>query len=122
MDTLLDVRDVTITYDGIVAVRGVSLSVPTGSIVAVIGANGAGKKTLLCALMGQLKLSSGSVLYGDRDISGVSPYKLVRRGMTMVPQDRGTLSPLSVRENLLLAADRVRGKAAKEHALDEVYE
>lgn len=119
---LLETRDLTLAYGGIVAVRSVSIKVPAGSIVAVIGANGAGKTTLMAGIIGQLKPRGGRVIYRDRDVTGAAPHRLVRSGLTLVPQNRGTLSPLTVHENLLLAAQRLKSRRAILAAVDEAYE
>jgi branched-chain amino acid transport system ATP-binding protein len=104
---ILSVRDLTVAYGPVVAIRAASFEISGGSIVAIIGANGAGKTSLMRGLMSQIRPRGGRVLYEGRDVTGVSTHRLVRSGMTIVPQDRGTLSPLTVDENLLLAGIRL---------------
>jgi branched-chain amino acid transport system ATP-binding protein len=99
---VLEVRDVTATYGGIVAVRNASLSVPRGRIVALIGANGAGKTTLLHTICGIVRAASGQVELGGVSLQGASTHQIARRGVLLVPEGRQILGPLSVRENLEL--------------------
>ena len=99
---MLEVCDLTAAYGGIVAVRGVTLSVAPGQCVALIGSNGAGKTTLLHTLCGLMRPSSGSILFRDASIAGEPAYRVARKGMLLVPEGRQILGPLSVRENLEL--------------------
>jgi branched-chain amino acid transport system ATP-binding protein len=99
---LLEVRDLTTTYGGIVAVRKASLRVARGRIVALIGANGAGKTTLLNTICGAVRAASGDVLLDDATLIGHPTHRIARRGVLMVPEGRQILAPLSVRDNLEL--------------------
>ncbi len=99
---MLEVRDLTTTYGGIVALRGASLSVPRGRIVALIGANGAGKTTLLNTICGVVRAASGEVRFDGAALLGEPTHRVARRGVLMVPEGRQILGPLSVRENLEL--------------------
>jgi branched-chain amino acid transport system ATP-binding protein len=99
---VLEVRDLTTTYGGIVALRGASLSVPRGRIVALIGANGAGKSTLLNTICGVVRAASGDVRFDGVALLGEPTHRVARRGVLMVPEGRQILGPLSVRENLEL--------------------
>jgi branched-chain amino acid transport system ATP-binding protein len=99
---MLEVRDLTAAYGGIVAVRGASLNVAPGQCVALIGSNGAGKTTLLHAICGLMPPVSGSILFRYANIVGEAPYRVARRGILLVPEGRQILGPLSVRENLEL--------------------
>jgi branched-chain amino acid transport system ATP-binding protein len=99
---MLEVRDLTAAYGGIVAVRGASLSVAPGQCVALIGSNGAGKTTLLHTLCGLMRPSAGSMLFRGASIAGEPAYRVARKGMLLVPEGRQILGPLSVRENLEL--------------------
>src|SRR5262249_21915451 len=87
--TLLDLEDVHADYAGIPAVRGVSLSVERGEIVALIGANGAGKTTLLRLVAGLKTPSTGRIRLDGAEIRALPPQAIVRRGLSLVPQDRG---------------------------------
>ena len=104
MRNLLEVRDLEVRYGSIEAVRGLSFSVEEGSIVAVIGANGAGKSSTLLALSGLVRASNGTALFRGRDITVLRTDRIVREGLVQVPEGRAILAPLSVAENLELGA------------------
>ena len=105
MATLLEVRDLSVAYGAIEALRGISLSVEAGQVVALIGANGAGKTTTLRAISGMLKSSKGSQLRLDgEDIAKLQAHELVARGLAHAPEGRGIFLNLTVRENLELGA------------------
>ena len=103
---ILKVDDVEVVYGGAIQVlRGVSLSVPTGSVVAILGANGAGKTTLLRAISGLLpyhagKVTGGSVTFDGTKVTGADPASLVSSGMAQVMEGRRIFAELSVDENL----------------------
>jgi branched-chain amino acid transport system ATP-binding protein len=101
---LLDVRDLQVSYGAIQAVRGVSFGVAKGEIVALIGANGAGKSTILNALSGVLRPHSGVARFGEVDLTTAAPDRIVRQGLVQVPEGREILARLTVRENLELGA------------------
>jgi branched-chain amino acid transport system ATP-binding protein len=109
MAALLEVRGLEVSYGAIEAVRGVTFSVEEGSIVAVIGANGAGKTSTLLALSGLVRAQSGAVLLGGRDITHLRADRIVRAGLVQVPEGRAILAPLTVAENLELGAWTRRG-------------
>ncbi len=99
-DVLLRVDDLSVTYGRIVALHAISFTVPRGTLVLVLGPNGAGKTTLVKALAGAVALRSGRVWLDHDDVTWVPAYQRVRRGMALVPEGRGTLRGLSVRDNL----------------------
>jgi branched-chain amino acid transport system ATP-binding protein len=99
---MLEVRDLTSAYGGIVAVRGASLRVAAGQCVALIGSNGAGKTTLLHTVCGLMRPASGDITFRDANITGQPAYRVARKGILLVPEGRQILGPLSVRENLEL--------------------
>lgn len=99
---MLEVKNITVRYGGITALRDTSITVRQGEIVTLIGANGAGKSTMLAAIMGQVKPVSGSVTYDGDSIVGQKPHRLSRRGLVLVPEGRKVFANLSVHENLLL--------------------
>jgi branched-chain amino acid transport system ATP-binding protein len=101
---LLDIRDINTYYGNIHALKGVSLQVEQREIVTVIGANGAGKTTLLNTISGVLHPAAGEVLFGDKPIGRMSPDKVVREGISQVPERRQVFSTLNVLDNLLLGA------------------
>ena len=101
---LLEVRDLEVRYGGIRALNGISLSVPAGSIVTLIGANGAGKSTTLRALSGLVPPSAGSIRFDGAEISGMSAHRIVAAGLAHVPEGRLVFPELTVLENLRMGA------------------
>jgi len=101
---LLNLRDVHAAYGPVLALQGVSLTVPQGSIVSVLGANGAGKTSTLRAISGILRVSSGTIEFEGERIDRMSPERIVRLGISQVPEGRQTFVELTVIENLRLGA------------------
>ncbi len=101
---MLELKNVTVSYGSIVALHDVSLRVEQGSIVTLIGANGAGKSTTLRTISGLLKPQSGSILYEGHEIAGEAAHKIVARGLSHVPEGRMIFANLTVHENLLMGA------------------
>jgi len=101
---MLEIRDLSVSYGPIQAVRGVSLSVAKGEIVALLGANGAGKSSILKAVMGIAPRSAGKVRLAGEDIETADTAAIVRRGLTLVPEGRRVFGQLSVFENLCIGA------------------
>jgi len=101
---LLEVRDLEVSYGAIQAVRGVSFGVASGEIVALIGANGAGKSTILNTLSGVLRADAGVARFGALDLTTAGPDRVVRAGLVQIPEGREILARLTVRENLELGA------------------
>jgi branched-chain amino acid transport system ATP-binding protein len=122
MRMLLEVRDLTARFGSITAVRGVSFGVEQGSVVAIIGANGAGKSTILRTISGLHRPSSGSILFKGEDISDTPPHLIVKKGIAHVPEGRGIFAPLSVMENLDVAGSIRRNPAAAGKTLAHVFE
>lgn len=123
--TMLKVRNISTFYGRIRILKGVSIHVGEGEIVALIGANGAGKTTLINAISGLLEVSDGTIMFKDRPIENLPPVKVVRAGISQVPEGRLVFSPLTVEDNLKLGAYlRYRGKEKDEvtHSLEEIYE
>jgi branched-chain amino acid transport system ATP-binding protein len=108
---LLELEDVTARYGPVTALHGVSLSVGEGEAVAVLGANGAGKTTTLRAISGTVR-RAGRIAYAGKSIARSSPEATTRAGIAHVPEGRGTLTDLTVRENLRLGAYTRRDRAA----------
>jgi len=108
---LLELHDVEASYGPVQALRGVSLSVPEGSVVAVLGANGAGKTTTLRAVSGTVR-RSGDILLGGKPLRG-GPESAAKAGIAHVPEGRGTFTDLSVLENLRLGAYTRRDRSLK---------
>ena len=121
---VLEVRDLSVSYGKVDALHGLTLKVHRGEIVTVIGPNGAGKTTLLCALIGLLPARGEIVYLGERQGAGRSVEKLVRQGMTLVPEKRELFAEMSVEDNLLLGAfDRYRaGHRDQLETIDQVFD
>ena len=103
-EPLLSVTGLETYYGPIQAIRGISLEVEAGQIVAVLGANGAGKTTVLRTISGVLNPARGKVRFQGRDITGLSPDRVMRLGICHVPEGREIFPLLSVRENLMMGA------------------
>ena len=101
---MFELKDLKVNYGGIEAVRGISFSVPEGSIVTLIGANGAGKSTTLRTIAGLVKAHSGSISFDGDDITNKDPSYIVSKGITLVPEGRRIFSDLTVLENLKIGA------------------
>lgn len=119
-EVILKLRDVSVSYGMVAALKGVSLDVRPGELVALIGSNGAGKSTLLETVLGINRVKSGRVYFQGRDITSQATDKTVASGIALVPEGRGVLGDMSVMENLLLGAYHRRSGA--EDALDQVFD
>ncbi len=104
MLVMLTIKDLHVYYGGIHAIKGISIEVPDGAIVTLIGANGAGKSSTLRAIAGLIKQKSGTIIFNGEDISRLSPEKIVERGIVLVPEGRRIFPNLTVMENLMLGA------------------
>lgn len=102
--SLLEVKDLVVSYGGIEALKGISFSVDEGQIVTLIGANGAGKSTTLRAITGIVPAKSGTITYNGEDITGMDTQKVVERGIALVPEGRRVFANLTVLENLKIGA------------------
>ena len=101
---LLDIVDLSVNYGEIEALRGVTFSIESGAVVALLGANGAGKSTTLRAISGLVAPRSGSILLDGKPIAGLSPRAIVKLGVAHVPEGRRVFPGLTVRENIMLGA------------------
>ena len=119
---LLEVRDLGVRYGAIEAVRGLSFSVDQGGIIALIGANGAGKSSTLLALSGLVRPSTGVIRFAGEDITRRRPDRIVRAGLVHVPEGRAILRPLSVEENLELGAWTRRDEKGMRKSRERVFE
>jgi len=120
MSEILTFKDVELYYDHVYALKGVSLTVNEGETVALIGANGAGKSSILRAITGLRKIKSGSVHYNGRRIDGANPADLVKAGIVMVPEGRRVFPYMTVKDNLLMGAFTRTDKADVARTLDMV--
>jgi branched-chain amino acid transport system ATP-binding protein len=119
---LLEVKDLEVNYGLIKAIKGVSFEVNEGEIVALIGANGAGKTTVMHAVNGLLQKANGSVSFMGDDISGTPAHKMVYLGMAQVPEGRRIFQELSVYENLQMGFYSSKNKDDFDKMLDYVYQ
>ena len=103
-DKYLSIENLSVAYGGIQAVKDVSLEIPKGKIITLIGSNGAGKSTILRTIAGIVKPKSGRVIFKGTDISGMTPDKIVNMGITLVPEGRRIFPNLTVLENLKIGA------------------
>jgi len=121
-DALLEVSNIETYYGPIMAIRGVSFTVPRGAIVTILGANGAGKTTILRTVSGVMDPQKGTVAFDGRPIHGLDPDKVARRGLAHVPEGREVFPLLTVRENLRMGAYARRDAAGIAADLEAVYE
>ena len=120
MTTLLSISNVELYYDHVYALKGVSVSVHEGETVALIGANGAGKSSILRAITGLAPIRSGEIQYDGRRIDGVASDEIVKMGVAMAPEGRRVFPYMSVRDNLLMGAFARTDKAGIARSLEMV--
>ena len=118
---LLEVKDLEVNYGLIKAIKGVSFEVNQGEIVALIGANGAGKTTIMHAVNGLLQKTAGSVILDGQDITNTPAHKLIYNGMAQVPEGRRIFQELTVLENLQMGYYIKKDKAQYQEKLEEMY-
>ncbi|MDQ5917743.1 MAG: branched-chain amino acid transport system ATP-binding protein [Pseudomonadota bacterium] len=120
-EPLLIVEGLRVTYGGIQAVRGITFHINPGEMVALIGANGAGKTSTLRALSRMLDAAGGSIRYQGKEINKLPPYHLVREGIALVPEGRGVFPRLTITENLSMGAFTRNDKVVIESDLEHVF-
>ena len=120
MTAMLDFKDVELYYDHVYALKGVSLSVSQGETVALIGANGAGKSSILRTITGLANPKSGSVTFEGERVDGTDPSSIVRRGIAMVPEGRRVFPFMSVKDNLMMGAFTREDKADIQNTLESI--
>lgn len=118
---MLEIKNLAVNYGAIAALHGISLSVPDGQIVTLIGANGAGKTTTLKTISGLLKPVSGAVLYDGQNIAGLPAHRIVARGISQSPEGRMIFANLTVHENLQLGAYLQKNRDTIRHELERVF-
>ena len=116
-EKLLEVVDLQAGYNGMAVVHDVSFSVREGEILAILGSNGSGKTTTLRAITGTIKPMSGIIRYKGEDITGMPPFKLVSKGIAMVPEGRMLFGGMTVEDNLLMGAYLNQDKKAIQERL-----
>jgi branched-chain amino acid transport system ATP-binding protein len=117
---MIEVRDLQVRYGGIVALDGISLDIPDGKIISIVGANGAGKSTTINAISGMVKIHTGSITLDGQSLA-LPPQEIVKRGIVQVPEGRRIFPTITVKENLILGAYIVRDKRTIERSLDRVF-
>lgn len=120
MTSMLDFKDIELYYDHLHALKGVSLSLDKGETVALIGANGAGKSSILRAITGLAKPVKGSITFEGERIDGTDASDIVRRGIAMVPEGRRVFPYMSVKDNLMMGAFTRSNKAEIQATLDSI--
>ncbi len=120
MTAMLDFKDVELYYDHVYALKGVSLSVNQGETVALIGANGAGKSSILRAITGLARPVKGTVTFEGARVDGTDPSDIVKRGIAMVPEGRRVFPFMSVKDNLMMGAFTRNDKADIQNTLDSI--
>lgn len=121
-EILLEVKDIHCGYDGVPVIHGVSLEVRSGEIVAIIGANGAGKSTTMRTIAGLMHPLSGGIRFDGADITRTPAYSIVARGLAYVPEARRLFSKLSVRQNLEMGAFTVKDRGEIAARLDRAFQ
>ena len=119
---MLEVNDLQVYYGVICALKGISFQVEQGQIVSLIGANGAGKTTMMQSIVGLIPKRSGTVLFEGKDITKTPSHKIVRLGMTQVPEGRRIFQELTVYENLLMGAYTNKDQQSFKRDLEMIYE
>jgi len=120
-EAILRVEHVAAKYGDFLAVADASLDVETGKIVSIIGANGAGKSTLMDCVAGVMKPAGGKVFFKGQDITGLPPYEIVKRGLTLVPQGSRCFVRMTVEENLIMGAFSKKARPGRRDMLKKVY-
>ena len=118
---MLEVKDLQVSYGMIQAIKGISFEVNQGEVIALIGANGAGKTTILHTVTGLLAPKAGSIMFEGQDITKVPAHKIVSMGMAHVPEGRRVFAQLSVYDNLKMGAYTRKDKNEIEESLEMVY-
>jgi len=121
-EALLSVQDLDVKYGSVQALFRMSIDVPEGSVVAVLGANGAGKSTFARAVSGLVPSFGGKIRFDGRDITKAKPHEIRRSGLVHIPEGRGIFPGLSVQENLRMAVRRVGTPEQRRNAIDHAYE
>jgi branched-chain amino acid transport system ATP-binding protein len=118
---MIEAKNLTVRYGGVTALDDVSLAIPDGKIISIVGANGAGKSTTINAISGMVTIAKGSVfLEGER--LNIRPHEIVKRGIVQVPEGRKIFSSITVKENLILGAYMIKDKKRVEQNMKKVFD
>lgn len=120
--SLLEVKDLSVSFGVIKAVKGISFTINEGEIVTLIGANGAGKTTTMNAITGVVKSQRGDIIFNGSSISNANPADIVKKGISMSPEGRQVFPQMTVRENLELGAYTVKDKEMTKNGIRNAYE
>lgn len=120
--SLFEARNISVDYDGVHALRGVSFKLARNGVIAIIGANGAGKSTLLKSVAGQVAFNAGQILFDGEDISRLRTHQRIDRGITLCPEGRKLFPDMSVFDNIRMGAYRMRDAVQFRSRLDFLYE
>lgn len=118
---LLEIKDLVVRYGKSIAVEGISLNVNEGEVVSIIGANGAGKTTIIRTIMGLKKPVSGDIWFRDRKINGLPVHEVVKTGIIEIPAGRMIFAPMTVLDNLKMGAHRRKDKNNIKQDLEDIY-
>ncbi|MDC7294993.1 ABC transporter ATP-binding protein [Butyrivibrio sp. DSM 10294] len=121
METLLEIKDLSVYYGVIQALKGISFHVDRGEVVALIGANGAGKTTTLHTLSGLIQADKGTITYKGKELTKLAGHRIVSLGMAQVPEGRRVFAQMTVLQNLKMGAFTRSDKAELEETLQKVY-
>lgn len=119
---MLTLDNIRAAYGPVQVLNGVSLDVPAGKVITLLGGNGSGKSTTLKTIVGAVKASAGSIRFEDREICGMEPREIVPMGISLVPQGRRIFAPLTVMENLKLGAFARRRQEKSKDDFESIYE
>ena len=119
--SMLEVRQIHCAYDSVPVIHGISLEVNAGEIVAIVGANGAGKSTTMRTIAGLMHPTAGTVSFLGEDVTRTPGYAMITKGISFVPEGRRLFSKLTVRENLELGAYTENDRGLVEQRLDEIF-
>lgn len=118
---MLEINNLHVYYGGIHALHGISLRVPDGKIVTLLGANGAGKSSTLRTIAGLVKSNEGTITFDGQNLLGLKSFEVLRRGIALVPEGRRVFVNLTVRENLILGAYTRNDKAEINRTTEEIF-
>jgi len=118
---MIEAKNLTVRYGGVTALEDVSLAVPVGKIISIVGANGAGKSTTINAISGMVPIAKGRILLNGEPLH-VRPHEIVKRGIVQVPEGRKIFSSITVKENLILGAYMIKDKQRVEQNMRTVFE
>ncbi|MEL7563436.1 MAG: ABC transporter ATP-binding protein [Dehalobacterium sp.] len=117
---MLELKNISVSYGYLQVIWDISFKIKEGEVVAILGPNGAGKTTTLKTIVGILKPTSGSIIFNNKDITGIATHQLVQLGLAFIPEERNLFPAMTVLENLLMGAYTVKDKNKIKQTLDYV--